>query len=742
MKKMISILKSWTKLSIEFQLEGLLGVKNVAGNWHWNTGVSKVSLVPKSNITLSGYYMLELSASNVSKPFNCTLYSTINCASNITDVDLCSETEGIKVRVPVIGFEPKTIKRVCFFVDNTTDLQLDFNNEPGACEGLAIKLVKLTAKRARQLLIKKLISNTWNFTLPSEINALYSKYDALFHKPAAVSYQSWIEKNEREEVSKGSFTDGTYEQPLISIICPTYNTKVEWLVACVESVLNQSYSNWELIIVDDASQDRSHIGYLIECADKDSRIKILFLDENQHISAATNAGVSIASGVYITFLDHDDKLALDALVEISNAISNNPNVKVIYSDEDLISEAGERIVPHFKSDWNPELLRAHNYVTHLCCYEAKLLASLGGMRVGYEGAQDYDLILRAANIVAAEDICHIPKILYHWRMVEGSSALSSDAKSYATEAGLKALKDSLLNVDSNALVVHSDRTNFYTVRYSLPESLPMVSIIIPTRDGIEVLRPCIETLLDKTSYESYEVIILDNGSVEKETLSFLSELSLKPNFKVVRDDGEFNYSRINNRAVTYAQGELICLLNNDIEVIDSNWLTEMVSVAIREEVGCVGAKLLYPDGTIQHAGVILGLGGYAAHSHRGLSGNKSGYFGRAQVRQQLSAVTGACLLIKRDVFDEVGGLDEAFQVAYNDVDFCLRVQALGYQNIYTPFAELIHHESKTRGEDTSADKIKRFDKEKQLLADRWGVLLKNDPFYNINLTRAREDFSI
>jgi GT2 family glycosyltransferase len=362
--------------------------------------------------------------------------------------------------------------------------------------------------------------------------------------------------------------------------------------------------------------------------------------------------------------------------------------------------------------------------------------------LGYEGAQDYDLILRASTLVDPNDIHHISKILYHWRMVEGSTALSSSAKSYATEAGLKALRDYIISNGLAASVAHSERDNFYTIKYSLPSVLPKVSIIIPTRDGMEVLRPCIESLLSVTDYNNYEVIILDNGSEEKETLRYLERLSKKDNFKIVRDIGEFNYSRINNIAVGHSTGELICLLNNDIKIIDKAWLTEMVSIAIREEVGCVGAKLLYPDGTLQHAGVILGLGGYAAHSHRGLSGNAPGYFCRAQVRQQLSAVTGACLLIKRDIYNEVGGLDESFQVAYNDVDFCLRVQALGYQNIYTPFARLIHHESKTRGEDNDPVKIKRFDREKVLLSTRWGDVIKNDPFYNVNLTRSREDFSI
>jgi GT2 family glycosyltransferase len=607
-----------------------------------------------------------------------------------------------------------------------------------------VRLVKLSENKAMRLMLKKRAMRVHTSILNCSAEALYQKYDLLFVKSGSSTYRKWITHNESESESAVDRIQriGLSVSPLISIICPTYNTKNKWLTACVESVKSQNYTNWELILVDDASEKTDHFQLLKEFSDGDKRIKVRYLKDNVHISASTNVGVGLAKGDYVTFLDHDDELSANALFEICKVINTNPFVKIIYSDEDLMSESGERVAPHFKSDWNIELLRAHNYVTHLCCYDATLLNNLGGMRLGYEGAQDYDLILRASFVVDTKDIFHIPKILYHWRMVEGSTALSSGAKSYAKDAGLKALTDYIMAVDVSATVAHADRENFYTINYSLPEKLPKVSIVIPTRDGMDVLRPCIESLLGKTNYENYEIIILDNGSEKAETLNFLRELSLKLNIKIIRDEGGFNYSRINNVAVTHSTGELICLLNNDTEIIYKNWLSEMVSVAIRKEVGCVGAKLLYPDGTIQHAGVILGLGGYAAHSHRGIGGTDTGYFCRAQVRQQLSAVTGACLLVSRTIYDSVGGLDEAFQVAYNDVDFCLRVQALGYQNIYTPFAELIHHESKTRGEDTSIKRIKRFDKEKKMLFERWSSQLNNDPFYNPNLTRTREDFSI
>jgi GT2 family glycosyltransferase len=730
-------LMRWVNYSVKYELNCLPGTEveyDDDRSLVWMTGDVHISLMPNTKIKIAGYYMLELTVSDVSKPLSCCLYSG--------GADDFSEENSMRFTIPAAGADTKIIKRVCYFNDAAGILTLDLGEEAGRCKNLSVRLVKLSQSKAKYFMDKKWTANSCFPLLSSSLPELYKKYDGLFQQPLSNSYHHWMAANEGVEILSDDLVNSLIKRPLISIVCPTYNTKSEWLIACIESVKNQSYSNWQLILVDDASSEQSHFEWLKKYSQKDPRIQVIFLEINGHISAATNAGIDLALGEYTTFLDHDDELAPNALAEICSVINANPDVKVIYSDEDLMSEAGERIAPHFKSDWNIELLRAHNYVTHLCCYEVELLSRLGGMRLGYEGAQDYDLILRASAKVEPKQIHHISKVLYHWRMVEGSTALSSGAKSYATDAGLEALKDHMLNVDIGAKVDHTDRDNFYRVTYSLPSVLPKVSIIIPTRDGMDVLRPCIETLLNTTIYANYEVIILDNGSVEKETLNYLSILKNKPNFTIVRDDGEFNYSRINNYAVTYATGDLICLLNNDIEIIQPDWLSEMVSIAIRKEVGCVGAKLLYPDGTIQHAGVILGLGGYAAHSHRGIGGNEAGYFCRAQVRQQLSAVTGACLLIKREIYDAVGGLDEAFQVAYNDVDFCLRVQALGYQNIYTPFAELIHYESKTRGEDTSVEKIKRFDKEKSLLSERWGAQLNNDRFYNINLTRSREDFSI
>ena len=736
-KKIYTSLKQWVYYSVDFKLLPLSSVSlDSSGQWQWFGNDPQIALLDSNNVLVEGYYMLEVDVSDLKQSMNACLYTDQGAGLNEEDM----------FQLPITRKAPgnKTIKRVCLFNKPVKSFRFDPSEEGGECGDISIRLVKLTRGKAKQLMTKKLTANLPYYKQEKELLPLYKIYNRLFNKLSLNDYKTWIVTNElNKALSENEIIkkiEGLSNKPLISIVCPVYNTKPEWLISCIDSVKNQEYTHWELILVDDASSNQSHFDVLKNEAD--SKIKVIYLDKNSHISAASNVGIAEASGDYVLFLDHDDALAPNALLEICDVINGNPDAKIIYSDEDLISEAGERIIPHFKSDWNSELLRAHNYVTHLCCYDISLVKSLGGMRLGYEGAQDYDLILRASAVIDDKDIHHIPKVLYHWRMVEGSTALSSGAKSYATEAGLKALKDYVTSHNIDARVSHSDRENFYTLTYSLPSELPKVSIIIPTRDGMDVLKPCIDTLLSVTDYDNYEIIILDNGSKKPETLCYLKDLSLKPNIKIVRDEGEFNYSRINNLAVSHASGEFICLLNNDIEIIEKDWLAEMVSIGIQQDVGCVGAKLLYPDGTIQHAGVILGLGGYAAHSHRGINGNDAGYFCRAQLRQQLSAVTGACLLIRREIFDQVGGLDEGFQVAYNDVDFCLRVQALGYRNIYTPFATLIHHESKTRGEDTSSKKAKRFDQEKSLLLTRWSESIQNDPFYNLNLTRGREDFSI
>lgn len=730
-KKLLANVRFLPGNKISLNCQPFKNIKGNGGDYQWD------SQNPEFNCTqlnpVSGFYMLEATINGASSAFLSKLY--VNYGDGFSEQNC----------IPLLVKPNGCTKRLCYFPRKPVALRWDPAEQPGSMHSFELILKRVTKGFAFKRMAKKLTQKHGRVISLKQLGKIdfIAAYNQLFLQTTlpAFSYRDWIKQ---VEPTLWQNSDEIPNQDIcFSIVVPTYNAKPEWLEACFNSVVSQTYTNWQLIVVDDASTKQASIDFLNSWQTKQaSNIEVIFAKENGHISAASNAGLARAMGDYVLFLDHDDTLASQALYELAICISKKPTAQVLYSDEDLMTEAGLRVTPHFKSSWNPELLTAHNYVTHLCCYKRSLLTELNGFRLGYEGAQDYDLVLRASRMVQPENIIHIPKVLYHWRMVEGSTAMSAGAKSYATQAGLKALQYHINAIEPLAKVAHSTRDNFYKVSWPLPEALPKVSIIIPTRDGLEVLKPCIDGLLNNTHYSNLEIVILDNGSVQTETFEYLSQLAGYPFIKVVRDDGPFNYSAINNHAVRHSSGDLICLLNNDIEIIHADWLSEMVSLAIRPEVGCVGAKLLYPDNTIQHAGVIMGLGGYAAHSHRGTGRYEPGYFCRAQLRQNLSAVTAACLLVRREIYEQVNGLDEQFQVAYNDVDFCLRVQAAGYQNIYTPYAELYHHESKTRGSDTSGAKQKRFDKEKALLLARWASEIQNDPFYNPNLTRDSEDFSI
>ena len=636
----------------------------------------------------------------------------------------------------------KLSKRVIFFPAIPKSLRFDPCEQVAALTIQHLSLHKLTARKATQLMEKKLAAKK----VPYQTSGLplLEQYNLLFDAQVATpSYQQWIDLIETPlfgDIEKQYKAITTFQyQPLISVVMPVFNTPERFLQEAIESVLNQSYPHWELCIADDCST-ALYIKPLLEAyAAADARIKVVFREHNGHIAAASNSAISLATGDYIALLDHDDKLSPHALYCIVEALNQSPTTELLYSDEDFIDEDGHRLRPHFKSQWNPMLLHSHNYITHLLVVKRQQLQAIDGFRVGFEGAQDYDLLLRLSHIIEPENIKHIPHILYHWRACEGSTAASASAKNYATDAGLQALKE---KVTASAMVNHDILANFYRVDYPLPVALPLVTILVPTRNALEVVKPCIESILKKTTYPNYEILLIDNQSDDPEALAWFATIEKNPKVRLLHYANPFNYSAINNYAAQHAKGSVLALLNNDIEVITDSWLEEMVSLAVQPNNGCVGAKLYYPDGDIQHAGVILGLGGYAAHSHRGMHGNHAGYFNRANTRQNISAVTGACLMVEKTIFDRVGGLDERYTVAYNDVDFCLKVLSAGYLNVFTPYAELMHHESKTRGFDDTSEKQARFNKEKALLASRWQILLDNDPYYNPNLTREREDFSI
>ncbi|MDD4913603.1 MAG: glycosyltransferase family 2 protein [Methylococcales bacterium] len=528
-------------------------------------------------------------------------------------------------------------------------------------------------------------------------------------------------------------------RPLISVLMPVYNVNPQWLEEAIESVRGQIYPDWELCIADDASTNPAIRPILERYAREDRRIRVVFREQNGHISAASNSALSLAGGEWIALLDHDDVLTEHALFWVADAINKQPESRLIYSDEDRIDGEGLQSEPYFKCDWNQDLFYSHNMICHLAAYKTEIVRAIGGFRTGFEGSQDYDLALRFIETIQARQIVHIPRVLYHWRVHVESTAQSFESKPYAVLAGERAINDHLQRMGVNARCELLDYV--YRVRYALPEVLPLVSLVIPTRNGLAFLRQCITSILDKTDYANFEILIVDNGSDDPDTLAYMRGLAADPRIKVIRDDNPFNYSALNNRAVKLAKGEIVGLINNDIEVISPDWLSEMVSHALRPEVGAVGARLWYANDTLQHGGVIIGIGGVAGHSHKNLPRDQHGYCGRARLTQALSAVTAACLLIRKSVYEEVGGLNETdLQVAFNDVDFCLRVREAGYRNLWTPFAELYHHESATRGYEDTPEKLARFQTEIRYMQGRWGDGLKYDPAYSPNLSLEDEQF--
>lgn len=530
-------------------------------------------------------------------------------------------------------------------------------------------------------------------------------------------------------------------KPRISIVMPTFNSPERWLRRCVDSVRNQQYPYWELCIADDASTDARVRRVLVEYARKDPRIKIRFREQNGHISASSNDALALATGEFVALLDHDDELHPMALYEIAKGISKNSTWKIIYTDEDKMDVSGTRFDAYFKPDFDPELLLGQNYFCHLTVYSTELIRAVGGFRTGFEGSQDHDLALRAVESLARDEVGHIPHVLYHWRAIENSTAMGADQKPYAVSAGVRAVQEHLQRTGVEGEVV-ANAIGHYRVHRHLPSPAPKVSILIPTRDKPELVRMSVGSILSVTDYPDYEIIIIDNQSVEPETIRCFEELTCDPRVKVMPYDKPFNYSALNNAAAEIATGEVIALVNNDVEAIHADWLAEMVSHAIRPEIGVVGAMLYYPDDTIQHGGVVLGIGGIAGHIYHRRPRGDGGYMGRALLSQELSAITAACVVIRKSVFDEVGGLDEEMKVAFNDIDFCLRVRAAGYANLWTPHAELYHHESLSRGYEDTPEKIVRFQQEVAHMQRRWGETLLRDKAYNPNLALDAEPFTL
>ena len=528
-------------------------------------------------------------------------------------------------------------------------------------------------------------------------------------------------------------------RPTFSIVMATYNTDHAFLREAIDSVLAQIYPNFELIIADDCSPDAEVRAIVAEYAARDERVKLVTRETNGNISAATNSAIAQATGDWLVFMDHDDTIVEYALLHVALAIEEHPNATLLYSDEDKLNEAHEVFMPYFKSDFDPLLLLGQNYVCHLTTVRRALVNELGGLRSEFDGAQDWDMVLRVSEIVDRSTIIHIPHVLYHWRSHIGSTSQTSEAKPWALTAGRRAVADALARRGVSGDVREVAGTGFADVFFDLPAEPPLVSIMIPTRDGV-YLEDCVRSVLADTTYPAFEIVIIDNGSVKPETLAFFD--SLDERVTVVRDDRPFNYSALHNGAVSACRGEVLCLLNDDTTVITPDWLSAMVAQLWQPGVGLVGAKLIYPDGRVQHAGVILGPQGLATHVNQFHDKTDHGYFGRTSLASEFQACTAACIVVRRSTWDEVGGLDEALQVAFNDIDFCLRVQRTGLKVTYTPHAQLVHYESVSRGLDTEGEKYRRFMREILMIRDRWGLEIARDPYYNPNLALQHGAFQL
>jgi glycosyltransferase involved in cell wall biosynthesis len=551
-------------------------------------------------------------------------------------------------------------------------------------------------------------------------------------------YAEWIRRYDTltdESRSKMQKLQSEFaEQPLISVVMPTYNPKPEWLIEAIESVRNQIYPKWELCIADDASTNPDVHKILADYLAKDARVKVVFREQNGHISAASNSALEIATGKWIALLDHDDVLAEHALFWVAEMINRHPDAGLIYSDEDKITETGERLCPYFKCDWNLDLFYSQNMISHLGVYRTKLVTEINGFRLGLEGSQDYDLALRCIERLKPEQIVHIPRVLYHWRVHTKSTAMIADSKPYAMLAGERAINEHFVRTGAKGKVTFVGHG--YQPAYDLPDPLPLVSIIIPTHNGLQLLRQCIDSIFQKTTYHNYEIIVVDNGSDESATLVYLSKLTRNQKVRVIRDDGPFNYSRLYNKVADLANGKVIALLNNDTEVISPDWLNVMVAHALRPDIGAVGGRVIIKNKKIMRAGILLG------RPHLAIYALSQWQAGRLSLTQNFSALSGACLVFRKSVAEEVSGFDEKnLPNALNDVDFCLRIKELGYRNLWTPSVNFYLDLKEPCKNGSNYQKYDFTDEASEYTRKRWADQLSNDPAYSPNLTLDYGDFS-
>jgi len=554
-----------------------------------------------------------------------------------------------------------------------------------------------------------------------------------------VAHSYVISDTERKRQRKMRFS----QDITFSILVPLFNTPIQYLNEMIESVLAQTYSNWELCLADGSDDQHTEVMHICTSyAQKDKRIKYKRLTENLGISGNTNKCIDMSTGDYIGLLDHDDLLHPSALFEVMSVIESQ-KADFIYTDEATIDGDVSKIkIIHFKPDFAIDYFRSVNYICHFTCFRRDMLDQCGGFRSEYDGSQDFDLFLRL--IEKAKKIVHVPKLMYYWRAhpLSVASETADKVKPYAINAAKKAILNHLKRCGIEGEVDDSLMPTTYRVRYKL-KGKPLISIVIPNKNETDTLRTCLNSIERLSTYENYEIVIVENNSTIPDIFSYYEELRSNNKIKVVEWDDSFNFSSICNYGVNYTSGDYLLFLNNDVEVISPDWLSEMLMFAQRDDIGAVGAKLYYPDDTVQHAGVILGLGGVAGHSHKYYPRSHAGYFMRLSTAQNFSSVTGACMMVPKKVFTEVGGFDDAYRIAFNDVDFCMRIRQKGYSIVFTPYAELYHYESKSRGYEDTPEKIRRFQGEMELFRSRWAnELAAGDPYYNLNLTLEREDFSI
>lgn len=601
-----------------------------------------------------------------------------------------------------------------------------------------VKFASFILTRPGYELLKKLIIKSLR-----KVNIAYEGKNAL---STTSEYNDWITKKLSKETLALEYEQTVHlikSTPKISIIVPVYNPPINFLKEAINSVIDQSYTNWELCLADDKSPNEAVRDTIKTFASKDERIKFIFRTENGHIPAASNSAWKLATGDFILLMDHDDLLTPNCLFEFVKHVNLHPEDDFIYSDEDKIDDEGERSHPHFKPDWAPDNLLSRNYLGHVTMMKKSLMDQIAGFRTGFEGSQDYDIFLRATE--QATHIGHIPKILYHWRIHSASVALNMDAKPYAFIAAKKALEEALIRRNTPGTVDFLPRVpGGYRITYEVKKH-DKVSIIIPTKDQEKLLNVAIQSILSKTSYPNYEIIIVNNNSTSPAFFELIKKYTNSHGdiFRCINANFSFNFSQLMNVGVAESTGEYVLFLNNDVEVIHEDWITQMVGHAQRKETGIVGVKLLYPDDTIQHAGVIIGILGAAAHIFVNAKREDLGYYSYIQSLNNYAALTAACILFRKSIYLEVGGMDENLEVDYNDIDLCLKVYEAGYYNVYVPTVELYHYESATRGHPfSSKENYAQHKKNYNYFIEKWSKIIAHDPFYNPNLGLKDADFRL